>query len=264
MPNKPASAGNVHAVMRALSSPVRREILGLIWDTELAAGEIAGAFELTKPTISQHLGVLRDAGLVTMVAAGTSRRYRARQDALHGLHGALQGARKWEIADDLPAPAGAVEVRVASVVTASVDVDTDQSTTFHAFIDPRVYSRWLGVPVSIDNGRFAATMEWGTEVRGTYALVAPPELIVMQWNFEDETVPVPGDDLTGYLRVRPRARRGSTVEVHQLVESPAQAAFMQTAWALVLDRLRAGVVAASNPSAAVVRRPRRAKRRSSA
>lgn len=61
---------------------------------DLPAGQIAAAFVLTKPTISQHLAVLREAGLVTMTARGTSRRYRARQEALTGLRGALHGAAR--------------------------------------------------------------------------------------------------------------------------------------------------------------------------
>ena len=49
---------DIQKVLAALTSPVRREILGLIWDRELSAGEIAAAFPVTKPTISQHLAVL--------------------------------------------------------------------------------------------------------------------------------------------------------------------------------------------------------------
>ncbi len=64
---------DIQRVIVALGSPVRREILGLIWERELPAGEIAAAFAVTKPTISQHLAVLREAGLVTARAAGTSR-----------------------------------------------------------------------------------------------------------------------------------------------------------------------------------------------
>jgi len=56
---------DIQKVLSALASPVRREILALIWDRDLPAGEIAAAFEVTAPTISQHLGVLREAGLVT-------------------------------------------------------------------------------------------------------------------------------------------------------------------------------------------------------
>ena len=93
---------DIQKVLAALTSPVRREILGLIWDRELSAGEIAAAFPVTKPTISQHLAVLREAGLAESTAVGTSRRYRARPDALRGLRAALGNAAKWVNADDDP------------------------------------------------------------------------------------------------------------------------------------------------------------------
>src|SRR2546423_9825829 len=48
----------------ALSSPRRREILRLVWTDERSAGDIAGAFEVTWPAISQNLRVLKDAGLI--------------------------------------------------------------------------------------------------------------------------------------------------------------------------------------------------------
>src|SRR4029078_12767552 len=64
--------------IRALADPRRREILALIRDRELAAGEIAGRFDVTRPAISQHLAVLREAGLITERRAGTARVYRAR------------------------------------------------------------------------------------------------------------------------------------------------------------------------------------------
>jgi len=248
--------------MAALSSPIRREILALIWDRELPASDIAAAFDLTKPTISQHLSVLRKAGLVTMTPRGTSRRYRAQHDALTGLHAALEGSTKWTPADDVVDDPRATAATQPAVV-ASVDVDTDQTTTFTAFIDADIYSRWLGVPVTIVDGRFAATMEWGTEVRGVYELVHPPSLIVMRWDFEDENVPVPGSELTGYLRVT-ALDVGSRVEVHQLVNAPHEASFMETAWAAVLGRLRVNVVAASSHDVALARRIHRPKRRSSA
>jgi uncharacterized protein YndB with AHSA1/START domain len=145
------------------------------------------------------------------------------------------------------------------VVVAAVDVSTSREQTFAAFTDPVLYSRWLGAPVTIEDGRFAATMEWGTEVRGTYDLVFPPELIVMSWDFEDDNVPVPGRPLTGYLRLS-AADTGSHVEVHQLVDSEPRAEFMQAAWGLVLGRLAKGIVTSSDPTTKVRRRPRRPKR----
>jgi len=253
---------DIDKVMGALRSPIRREILGLIWSRELPAGEIAAAFDVTKPTISEHLGVLRDAGLVKMTAAGTSRRYVARQEALAGLHAALEGSLKWTPADDISERTSA-RVRSISAVVATVDVDTDQATTFAALTDPEIYSRWLGAPVTIKDGRFAATMEWGTEVRGTYDVVSAPELLAMRWDFEDDNVPLPGGELIGYLRITP-TRSGSHVEVHQLVEDATQASFMEAAWGLVLARLQSGVAAASSAAAPMPRRRRRPKHRSSA
>jgi DNA-binding transcriptional ArsR family regulator len=250
---------DIQKVIGALASPIRREILSLIWDRELAAGEIAAAFSVTKPTISQHLAVLREAALVTTRAAGTSRHYRARPEALRGLHAALGSPTKWSNADDMPerALAGAA---TKLVVVASTEVSASQSVTFTAFADPAVYSRWLGVPVTIEDGRFACTMEWGTQVRGRYEIVCPPELIAMRWDFEDDNIPVPGGEMTGYLRVYPRGE-GSLVEVHQLVDSPAQAQFMESAWTMVLGRLKAGASCLTDPAAAPVPRARRPKQR---
>ena len=98
----------------------------------------------------------------------------------------------------------------------------------------------------------------GTSVRGRYELVCPPELIVMRWDFEDDNVPVPGGEMTGYLRIRPRPD-GAHVEVHQLVDTPAQAEFMEQAWATVLGRLKAGVARASDPGETMPLRPARPK-----
>lgn len=250
---------DLDAVLGALRAPARREILELIWERELAAGEIAAAFSLRPATISEHLAVLRRAGLVEMTRVGTSRRYRALPQALQGLHGALETATKWHPASDIDERT-LTETSRHSAVVASVEVGTDQATTFAAFTDPVIYSRWLGAPVSIRDGRFAATMEWGTEVRGRYELVVPPELIVMRWDFDDFNVPVPGRSMTGYLRVFPLAT-GSRVEVQQLVDTAEQALFMQAAWGMVLGRLKHGVQAATDPTAAVDARPPRAKQR---
>jgi DNA-binding transcriptional ArsR family regulator len=75
----------VDAALTAIAEPNRRQILGLILSTELSAGEIAGHFDVSRPAISQHLAVLRSAGLVTERRAGTRRYYRARPEGLIGL-----------------------------------------------------------------------------------------------------------------------------------------------------------------------------------
>lgn len=73
------------AAIKALAEPHRREILRLVWDRELAAGEIAAHFPISRPAISQHLGVLREAALVSERRDGTRRLYRARPDTVEEL-----------------------------------------------------------------------------------------------------------------------------------------------------------------------------------
>ena len=81
----------MESALRALAEPRRREILRLVWDAELPAGEIAAHFTVTRPAISQHLRVLREAGLVTERREGTRRLYRARPEGLAALKEVLDG-----------------------------------------------------------------------------------------------------------------------------------------------------------------------------
>jgi len=72
----------VEAALKAIAAPHRRTILRLVSDEELSAGEIASHFDLTRPAVSQHLGVLKEAGLVDERRNGTRRLYRARPEGL--------------------------------------------------------------------------------------------------------------------------------------------------------------------------------------
>lgn len=67
-------------VLQVIAEPRRRQILRLVRDEELSAGEIASRFRLTGPAISQHLRVLREAGLLAERREGTRRFYRARPE----------------------------------------------------------------------------------------------------------------------------------------------------------------------------------------
>jgi DNA-binding transcriptional ArsR family regulator len=76
-------------VFEAVAQPTRREILRLLADGELSAGAVASRFAITQPAISQHLKVLREAGLVHERRDGARRLYRARPEGLADLHGFL-------------------------------------------------------------------------------------------------------------------------------------------------------------------------------
>jgi DNA-binding transcriptional ArsR family regulator len=73
-------------VFQAIAESRRREILRLLRDRELSVGEVASRFDVTQPAISQHLKVLKSAGLVTERRDGTRHIYRARREGLGDLH----------------------------------------------------------------------------------------------------------------------------------------------------------------------------------
>jgi DNA-binding transcriptional ArsR family regulator len=80
----------VDAALKALAEPRRREILRLVWTRELPATDIAERFgDVSRPAISQHLSVLKDAKLVTERRDGTRRLYRANTDTMAELRAFL-------------------------------------------------------------------------------------------------------------------------------------------------------------------------------
>jgi DNA-binding transcriptional ArsR family regulator/uncharacterized protein YndB with AHSA1/START domain len=247
-------------MLDALSSPVRREILWLTRDAELSAGEIARQFDLAGPTVSEHLRVLRQAHLVTQRRLGTFRFYRANPIALRAIRPLVQEAgSKWLPADDIAERSLATAQLRAGIVVA-VDVPLTQQEAFASFATGPRFAAWLGVPVSIDEeGRFATTLEWGTQVRGRYEIVVPPTLIALRWDFEDQSLPIPGAERTAYLRFS-RIPGGTHVEVQQWLETEEQAQFLAGAWQMVLGRFASSVTSQASPAprrSRPKRRPRR-------
>jgi DNA-binding transcriptional ArsR family regulator len=78
----------MNLVFRALADPSRRQILQLLRERNMNAGEIATHFSVSKPTLSGHFTILRDAGLITAEKSGTTITYRLNlsvlEDALLG------------------------------------------------------------------------------------------------------------------------------------------------------------------------------------
>ena len=81
----PTAQAEIDLVARAVAEPHRRGILGLVREEELSAGAIAANFDVSRPAISQHIAVLREAELLVERRQGTSRYYRARPEGLAAL-----------------------------------------------------------------------------------------------------------------------------------------------------------------------------------
>ncbi len=90
-------------VLAALADPVRREIVELLAGGEASAGAIAARFPVSRPAVSRHLRVLREAGLVSAAERGRERVYALERGPLVELEGWLAGLRT------LPGPAGRLD-----------------------------------------------------------------------------------------------------------------------------------------------------------
>ncbi len=77
----------------ALGDPTRKAIFELLTERPRAVGELAGQLPVSRPAVSQHLRVLKDAGLVVDRPVGTRRIYRVDPDGLAGLRADLE--RYW-------------------------------------------------------------------------------------------------------------------------------------------------------------------------
>lgn len=81
----------IDKVFQALSSTVRRKILAYLSSAELTAGEIAERFDISKPSVSKHLGILENAGLIESEKRGQFIHYRMVQENLtNTLNGFVQ------------------------------------------------------------------------------------------------------------------------------------------------------------------------------
>jgi DNA-binding transcriptional ArsR family regulator len=102
-----AEATVVDDTLRALSHPARRAMLQLVWDAERSSSELADAVGMSRPAASQHLKVLREAGLVHVRVDGNQRLYRVDLERLSAVRSQLEGfwgARLGRLADEVARP----------------------------------------------------------------------------------------------------------------------------------------------------------------
>ena len=81
----------VDETLRALAHPARRAMLQLVWDAERSSSDLADAVGMSRPAASQHLKVLREAGLVQMRIDSNQRLYRVDLERLSAVRSQLEG-----------------------------------------------------------------------------------------------------------------------------------------------------------------------------
>jgi DNA-binding transcriptional ArsR family regulator len=130
-------------VAQALADDTRRRILRMLRDRSLSAGAIAGAFDITRPAISRHLRVLREAGLVIDEPQGRERVYRLELDALDELGGFLAELRETTSHEGHDAAAWERRFMALDTVVARTKRDRvkKETATPRVAIDDRVRAR---------------------------------------------------------------------------------------------------------------------------
>jgi uncharacterized protein YndB with AHSA1/START domain/DNA-binding transcriptional ArsR family regulator len=182
----------VEAALKAIAELRRRQILALIRGRELSAGEIAMHFEVSGPAVSQHLTVLKEAGLVSERREGTRRFYRARPEGLAELRSYLESfwdtrlqALKREAEHE---ERERVDVCAEGICVARETViDASPETVWRFLVDPEKAVRWMGLAASLDpqpGGDYRVEVIPGSVARGEFVEVDPPHRLVFTWGWE--------------------------------------------------------------------------------
>ena len=157
MPTGPdiASPAGTDVVLRALADPHRREIMRLIQDTELPAGQIAAHFTLTQQAVSQHLTVLKRAGLLEERREGTRRLYRFQPASLEPVREMLDefwpdALQRLKRVVEREHPKRGARGSVTEPVTASVRIAAPPEVVFPYFTDPALAVKWIANTAYLD------------------------------------------------------------------------------------------------------------------
>lgn len=227
-------------LLKALSHGTRREILWLVWEREALVGELAEHFGVAGPTITAHLKLMRDAGLVDVRPEGTRRWYRARPEVLTAVAGSLLARQipaevHSEVALKIEAPTQrpAFEIALSAVLPCSVD------EAWAMWTDPEQMD-WCGTEAFSDptpGGAFGFTVDHGMQVRGVFDLLFPPSFLSFSWDFSAGALPLPGAENIAEIRFSPAAG-GAAVQIRQLVYDEAILGIVELGWLRSIERLQ--------------------------
>ena len=216
--------------MAILSEPNRRRLLELLSAGEQTVSQLAAQFGVTRPAISQHLGVLSNAGLVQARQAGRFRYYRLDPEGMAALRDALDMFWTHELeqlAADRPAEKGDHTMTAEK----SVLVPLAPDETFALLTEPERLRRWQAVTARVElraGGQYRWTITPGHTASGTITEVEPGKRIVFTWGWED-SVDLPPGASTVTITLEP-AEGGTRVHLVHSGLTPEQAVGHGEGW----------------------------------
>ena len=236
----------VDQALRAIAEPNRRHILDLVREGELSAGEISEHFDITRPAVSQHLSVLKQAGLLDEHRIGTRRLYRLRPQGLAELKRFLD--RFWdERLVALKRQAEQRGERDMDLISERLSVEreiviaAEPETVWELLVNDEQATRWIGQSASFDlrpGGRYRVEVIPGQVATGEFVEIDPPNRLEYTWGWETdgETVVPPGST-TVVFELRPHCDRTLLRLSHHNLPSVDTAGSHSWGWGHYLDRL---------------------------
>jgi uncharacterized protein (TIGR03086 family) len=169
-----------------ISEPNRRRLLELLSTGELTVSQLAARFKVTRSAISQHLGVLSNAGLVQARQQGRFRYYRLDPDGMSALRGALEifwTNELEELATARPPTNGGHDM----IAETSVLVPLDPDATFALLTEPARLRRWQAVTARVEvraGGEYRWTIVPGHTAAGMITELEPGKRLVLSFGWE--------------------------------------------------------------------------------
>ena len=220
-----------------LSEPNRRRLLELLLAGEQPVSRLAAQFGVTRSAISQHLGVLSNAGLVQVRQEGRFRYYRLDPEGMAALRDALDVFWTHELeqlATARPPERGDHDMTAEK----SVLVPLDPDATFALLTEPERLRRWQAVTARVElraGGQYRWTINPGHTASGTITEVEPGRRIVFTWGWEDSDDLPPGAS-TVTITLEP-AEGGTNVRLVHSGLTPEQASGHLEGWNHYGERL---------------------------
>lgn len=227
-------------MLEVAAEPTRRRLLQLLAPGERTVTQLASQFTVTRSAISQHLGMLAEAGLVTARKQGRERYYRLDERGVLRLRALMESFWSDEL-DRLVADAAHYppsQGDCAMPFEKAVVVPLDPTSTFALITQPDRLRRWMAVAARIElrtGGAYRWTVTPGHSAAGTVIDVDPGKRVVFTWGWEDHGDPPPGGS-TVTITLTP-VDGGTEVRLVHDGLTAQQAARHAKGWNHFLDRL---------------------------